>query len=459
MTDTVDPPYRLSPFENIVNVSLGGAYALVWVFGFANYGYYPDGPRLGDQNGFVNFEPTITDLIKGAKIVYQRVEGPISDPSKPPKTFWGVYAPPQTTVPQTGASPVVLTSQPDDATFKNRPIDAAYDASGFWGFFGGFTQSGGFGSIKIAPTFGDLQVDLSGLKNGDGTVNWPMAEGPVPGLGPTLCGSGNPIALYDTNPPEQWTEAAAQNLQNFLTTYPPCLIGNGSLPGDPTFQYVTEWTVTSTTWTYGTFEAVFLIKLPGKGQVPTEQPATTTFTVNLGAGYACDLWVQLFPTSGISVDPTNTSDGPEGGSPTGRVYVPLKWTSGKPPKDWDGFSINNFDDLTDVGNATTWQMLFSTVVDSGNQAFRFVFAYASHLTDPTTGTATQPDKISEIYLQSPPPNGLFNVPKPSPPPETIYPGSGLIFYCDVPYGTVFDARPFGDFQPGPFPLIDSDEPA
>ena len=144
--------------------------------------------------------------------------------------------------------------------------------------------------------------------------------------------------------------------------------------------------------------------------------------------------------------------------PTGRVYVPLNWSSqdNKPPngpdgKPWPGYAIVGCP-IQDVKNAVLYWGGLGLDYAVGDRTYKFVITKESHLNspppppptnNPTLFDLSQRDVIVQIYLDdssSGAPNDQFF--------------SGR--YCDVPYGLPFVPLLDPPTNRGPTVKIDQD---
>src|SRR5215831_10428315 len=199
------------------------------------------------------------------------------------------------------------------------------------------------------------------------------------------------------------------------------------------------------------YEGVWLIKVPSLTK--TTKPM---ITVTVG-GYSCGITVLLYPSTGIKVDSGNTTSTWDAQPPTGRVYVPLNWSSddNKPPKgpdgkDWPGYPIVGCP-AKDVKNALVYWGGVSPDKAIGSRDYKIVITKEKHLTSgvpkpadpPTLYDMSVKDVIAQMYMDD------SSAGKPQ---DHWFGGR----YCDVPYGQPFAPILDNDLNRGPNVLIDKD---
>jgi hypothetical protein len=398
----------------VVNVQWsGGLYALIWVYaGPTAYQYAPDGPATLKRAGgaSVPFNPTVNPRMKGVSTLYRRV---FINTDFPVEHFTCDYPPAGVavlsdtiigTVPGSDAVTLHTIQITDPASYLlfTEPISLPDNGTNFHGA----PFPGGCSGTIVEPANGTTGVNrFSGFYRD----------------GPDIPAPGTSYPLHQVTQVQTYTFFEADNVK-------------------------------------ADFEAVFLLKLPAQKDPSTD----VAFTIHTGQ-YIANVAVMIYPQQGISFDPSNKKGNGLffGRARGGRVFVPLKWSTGKPPngpdgQPWPGYRTiyPGTTPLKLVDNANLWVFeIFVSFEDAGRvppQTFNIVMTYDNHLTSrPDAADVMAKDQIVEAY----------------PAPSSTTPGDGAGYgfyvdnYTDVPYGIVYDGNSFpSNLDPGPWALIDADVP-
>lgn len=405
MTGAIDPPWRLDPLQNIVNVNWGaGVFVLVWVQ-TTGFGHTRDGcvtqnvaplptNKEGDQ---VQFNPKL-ELAddSNAKILYKRVEGII----KVDNTLYSC---------RIDAGSYTLTDTPG-GTYVYNGSNGILSLSGF-----------AAADAHSAPLY---------LCGGEHTcVEWLTVAQPHPCV----------EAGFGTNPsPGPCSYGGFEGAYATPDEHPP-IVGHTYAIHTIT-QNATGNALSKIELTSAQYEGIWLIKPPSVSK--TTKPL---FTVTVGE-YACGITVLAYPTKGIKFDGENNVSMWGNQASTGRVYVPLNWSSEdkKPPKapdgkDWPGYPLVGCP-LKDVKNAVLYQGGVSPqAIVSGSRDYKFVITKDKHLKDPSVDAPqdsdppgyaqSTADTIVQIYMD----DSSAGAPTDDDTGDQFYGGR----FCDVPYGLPF----------------------
>lgn len=424
---SINPPWRLDMFQNIIDVHWGGGYYVLITLkiphvtgNFAQSS--PSGSILSYAVDPVNgtecdMVSSITNLFPGANVVYQNVNLTVT-----PNVVYYAYLP-------DSISPNFLV------TFNS--------------FVGGGTSPPPFDNAA------DTEAWL--ISNQD-----PDTVGPFSG-NTFITGYHSTLTARAMGAQNGSTPYTATTLAEYLAWIntgptsvppPPGISSNSGLEVAGSAQFINSGNkfdvsvlylpIDGTTGTFydADYTATYVIQLPFSSITPTPTPEIPAFAITT-TGYPWNADISVYPANGIIVDPTNPS-------------FPLKWKTGSPPLGPDGNPWAPFGSPdTNVEDASVWEMFYEDTVGTATDTnYPFAVVVSDHLTADPAPDPMLSNPIVQLY-----PTFVSSI---------VVDGEGSDWYVegysDVAYGTQFQAPDEWGAStslttPGPLPLISTDVPA